>query len=78
MLGFFVPGAVELIIIGLVLALFVAFIVGVVALFHTISSSRNSRPSNPNLTPCPDCGHAVSVRASNCPQCGCPVSPGTP
>ena len=62
MLGFFVPGPAEVIIIGLVLAVFVAFIVGVVALFHAGSSSRNSRPSNPNLIPCPDCGHAVSVR----------------
>jgi hypothetical protein len=76
MLGFFVPGAVEVIIIGLGLAVFAAFIVGVVALFDAVFHKRKSRKSNPNLTPCPDCGHAVSIHASNCPQCGCPVGSG--
>jgi hypothetical protein len=72
MLGFFVPGLAEMIILVLFLAVFVAIIVGGVVLFQA-ASIRNSRPSRPNLPPCPDCGHAVSVRDSNCPQCGCPV-----
>jgi hypothetical protein len=46
MLGFFVPGAVEVIIIGLGLAVFAAFIVGVVALFLT-QSSINGNPVSP-------------------------------
>ena len=77
MLGFFVPGAAEVIIIGLILAVFVAIIAGAVALFHTISSRGTSRPLNPNLMPCPDCGHAVSIKASKCPKCGCPIDTDT-
>ena len=78
MLGFFVPGAAEVIIIGLVLAVFVAIIAGAVALFHAVSAKSASRPSSSNLMPCPDCEHLVSIHASNCPQCGCPVSPPSP
>jgi hypothetical protein len=78
MLGFFVPGAVEVVIIGLVLAVFVAIIASAVALFRVVSSKGTSRPPGPNLTPCPDCGHSVSIHASNCTQCGCPVSPPSP
>ncbi len=26
--------------------------------------------SSVNLTPCPDCGHAVSRQAETCPSCG--------
>ena len=36
--------------------------------------TRRLGPSNnPNLRPCPDCGHFISVRAVTCPQCGAPV-----
>jgi hypothetical protein len=78
MLGFFVPGAAEVIIIGLVLAVFVAIIAGAVALFHAVSSRGTSRPASQNLMRCPDCDHLVSIHASNCPQCACPVSPPSP
>lgn len=27
----------------------------------------------PELLPCPDCGHEVSLRAKQCPSCGCPL-----
>jgi hypothetical protein len=77
MLGFFVPGAAEVIIIALSLAVVIGFIAGGVALFHTISSRGTSRPLNPNLMPCPDCGHAVSIKASKCPKCGCPIDTDT-
>lgn len=29
----------------------------------------------PSLFPCPDCGHMVSVYATNCPNCGRPLNP---
>ena len=35
--------------------------------------SGTSGSDNPNLRPCPDCGRAVSVRASVRPQCGGPL-----
>jgi hypothetical protein len=73
----FVPGPIEWIIIALSLAVIIAFIAGGVALFHTISSRGTSRPLNPNLMPCPDCGHAVSIKASKCPKCGCPIDTDT-
>lgn len=28
---------------------------------------------DPRLTPCPDCGKAISKRADQCPHCGCPM-----
>jgi hypothetical protein len=73
MLGFFVPGAAEVIIIGLVLMVFIAAIAGGVTIFQA-ASRRTSSPSSSNLMPCPDRGYAGSVRDGNCPQCGCPVS----
>jgi TM2 domain-containing membrane protein YozV/RNA polymerase subunit RPABC4/transcription elongation factor Spt4 len=30
---------------------------------------------NPHLFPCPDCGHLMSRRASQCPQCGWTLQP---
>lgn len=33
-------------------------------------SQQAPRPFNPNLYPCPDCGHMVSRQAEACPQCG--------
>ena len=77
MLGFFVPGAAEVIIIGLVLAVFVAIIAGAVALFHAVSSRGTSRPASQNLMRCPDCEHLVSIHANNCPQCGRPIGTDT-
>lgn len=49
-------------------------IAGIVVVFLLVS--RNSNPShadNPNLAPCPDCGRAISIRATTCPHCGGPV-----
>jgi hypothetical protein len=76
MLGFFVPGPLELTIL-LFFPVVVAIIAGGVVLFHTISSRGTSRPLNPNLMPCPGCGHAVSIKASKCPKCGCPIDTDT-
>ena len=76
MLGFFVPGPLEVTIL-LFFPVVIAIIAGGVALFRAVSSSRTPRSSSPNLSPCPDCGHSVSIHASNCPQCGCPVDTDT-
>ncbi len=70
MLAFFMPGLMELIIIGVMLA--VAVVV-VVALVVALARSRKTSGTNPNLKPCPDCGRFVSLRATTCPQCGCPL-----
>ena len=48
---------------------------------HIDSESKDDAlpPSKPNYNPntinCPDCGHIVSRRAAQCPQCGCPINP---
>jgi hypothetical protein len=58
-----------------VLCLVGAFVVGLVLLFATRRPSGLS-VKNPNLRPCPDCGHFISVRAAACPHCGGPVKGG--
>ena len=70
MLAFFVPGAIEIIIIGVIVLVPIAVIVALV-----VVRTRSQKPSgsNPNLRPCPDCGRFVSLRATACPQCGCPL-----
>ncbi|TWT84749.1 hypothetical protein CA13_62290 [Planctomycetes bacterium CA13] len=70
MLAFGAPGLMELIIIGVILFIPVAV---VVALVVVLTRSRKASGSNPNLKPCPDCGRFVSLRATTCPQCGCPL-----
>jgi hypothetical protein len=66
----FVPGIQELIILGVVLAVPVAIAVAVVL---ALTSRSRADASNPNLTPCPDCHRYVSIHASSCPKCGCPL-----
>ena len=70
MLAYFLPGPIELIIIGVIVLVPVAI---VVALVVALKLSRKPSGSNPNLKPCPDCGRFVSLRATTCPQCGCPL-----
>ena len=36
--------------------------------------SAHSGPTNPNLFPCPKCGHYISRPAVACPKCGRPVT----
>jgi len=59
-----------LVLIGLVVvvALVVALLIAL-----TTRRSRSTASQNPHLRPCPDCGHAISVRANSCPHCGGPV-----
>ena len=70
MLAFWTPGSLEIIIVGIVGLVLSAL---VVALVVVLNPSRKASGSNPNLKPCPDCGRFVSLRATTCPQCGCPL-----
>jgi ribosomal protein L32 len=38
------------------------------------AKSPSGDPTNPNLSPCPECGHYVSRLAKTCPKCGQPVA----
>ena len=69
MLAFAMPGLIELIIISIVVAVPVAIGVALIA----TQRGRKASGTNPKLTPCPDCGRFVSLRATTCPQCGCPL-----
>ena len=66
-----VPGILELIIIAVVLLVPVAIAVAIVL---ALTSRQRSDASNPNLRPCPDCRSYVSIHASSCPRCGCPLA----
>ncbi len=70
MLAFLMPGLPELIIVGVFVLVPVAVVVTLV-----IALTRNRKPSesNPNLRPCLDCGQFVSLHATACPHCGCPL-----
>ncbi len=74
MLAFAISGSFELLFILIIgLIVLVPAAVAVVALVIVFSRSRNRSADDPNLTPCPDCGRLVSLRAATCPQCGCPL-----
>jgi ribosomal protein L32 len=60
-----IAGIVGVVVVGVVLAV----------VFGTRRSGA-SQSDNPNLRPCPDCGHYISVRATTCPHCGGPVKAG--
>jgi hypothetical protein len=60
-----------LVIIAALVIVVVTVIVAVVVAATRRSGSASS--NNPNLTPCPDCGRLVSIRATTCPHCGGPV-----
>ena len=70
MLAAFMPGIVELIILGVILLVPIAIIV-VVVIGVTKGSARS--PANPNLSTCPACGNTFSIHAESCPQCGRPM-----
>ncbi len=66
-------GVQELIVVIIIFGLMLVPLGILVMLFLGRRSTPHHR--NPNLKPCPDCGHAISQRAATCPQCGAPVSP---
>ncbi len=43
-----------------------------------IARSGKRSPNNPNLIPCPMCGHRVSPEATMCAGCGHPLTPSKP
>jgi hypothetical protein len=67
----FVPGPLELIIILTILGTVAACVI--LPIVFATKRGGNAQPNNPNLRPCPDCGHHISVRATTCPNCGGPV-----
>jgi len=71
MTSFFVPGPLELLIIGVICVIptVMAAVVAVVLL-----SKQRQAPTVQNLQPCPDCSHPVSPKAERCPKCGRPLS----
>ena len=66
----FLPGPIGLIILCVIVVFAVA---GMVLLVNAFSRGRDTSRSDPNLRPCPGCAELVSLRATACPQCGCPL-----
>ncbi len=52
-------GIQELIIIGLIMLIPIG-IIGAIVVVFVVASGRKTQMSNPNLTPCPDCGNLLS------------------
>ena len=72
----FMPGPLELIIVGLMC---LGALGGIVLLVVLLSAKKSPGATpNPNLYPCPDCGRHVSRLATTCPQCGRPLAPEGP
>lgn len=71
MAAMFGVGMFELIFVFGILGGMAAAIVAVV--FAATRRPGGTPVNNPNLHPCPDCGHFISVRAATCPHCGGPV-----
>lgn len=69
MFALFMPGPLELIIIGFIILVLAIVVVLVVVL----TRGGKATGDNPNLKPCPDCGQSVSIHATACPKCGCPI-----
>lgn len=72
--AFFTPGPIE-IILGLLCLGVLAAVVVVVVVLATSKKAGSGGAANPNLYPCPDCGHLVSRQAPTCPQCGRALTP---
>jgi hypothetical protein len=69
--SFSVAGLLVLVLMGLFLIGVVIAVVALVAFLARRPAVNHSK--NPNLRPCPDCGHFISVRAAACPHCGAPM-----
>lgn len=61
-----------LIVVGVSLVMLGGPVIAVVILYYALR--KKPLPSNPNLSPCPDCGRLVSHQAASCPQCGRPLN----
>ncbi len=74
------PGPAELIIIIMMLGMPVLVVVLILRVIrrgveNATRQDRDQCANNPNLFPCPDCGHYVSRLAPSCPQCGRTLTP---
>lgn len=70
MVGMFMLGPLELIIVLGMVAVLVTIVVIVIATTRRVNPPSSG---NANLAPCPDCGRMISLRATTCPHCGGPV-----
>ncbi len=67
------------IIIAILALLAVVVILALVVVADVVVARSGKRSSNnPNLIPCPMCGHRVSPEATMCAGCGHPLTPGKP
>ena len=73
--AFFMPGPIELLIIGLVCLAPLAALIVIAVVLARSKKTGSDAAANPNLFPCPDCGRMVSQQAPACPQCGRPLLP---
>ena len=73
MAALFMPGMLELLILGGVIG--IPVVIAIVVLVSTLGKNKGPVGSNPNLKPCPDCFNSVSLRAECCPHCGRPLKP---
>jgi hypothetical protein len=63
----------DLVIVGLIfLVVLVPIAAALVVLAKVLGKSGHDSVRNPNLFPCPDCGHQISRLAKACPKCGRP------
>jgi len=72
MIAMFGLGPLEMLVIA---GIFLVSLLAVGAALAMVFIGFKSRPSNPNLTPCPDCKTMVSIHAESCRKCGCPLTP---
>ena len=70
----FAPGPLK-IMLGLLCLGVLAAVVVIVVVLAASQKARSGGAANPNLYPCPDCGHFVSRQAPTCPQCGRALTP---
>ena len=70
--AFGMPGPFELLILAMIVGVPIVVVVAVLAIS---TSKKTGPPMAGNLTPCPDCGNAVSIRAQTCPHCGALLKP---
>ena len=75
-LEFFMPGLFEIATIAVILLMLASPIVEVVIVLGVVSRSQQGGGAiahDAKLHPCRDCGQAVSLLASACPNCGRPL-----
>ena len=73
MLAIFMPGPMELLIIGIIAIIVLVPVAVVVVLIVWLTRHNKSSGTNPTMKPCPNCNRFVSLHAATCPQCRAPL-----